>query len=144
MSNFVQALKQYHLLETYLALPAAEKQQWEKYFPQDCDCSNCQSGQTKTLPLNSPARILWMTAANALPHNKYEFAETLLNKAMEIAKDNYDAFWIHANLAQLYYDQLTTSETALEKCKVHCEALYKMGLRTPWIKQMRNDLKNRK
>ncbi len=139
MSNFLEIIKHFNLTEMYLALPVEHKDAWYKYFPRmgDADRNRSRAGK---FTINSPARLLWITAANAIPHSKYEFAELLLNKALDCAEDTFDKVWCHANMAQLYFDQRKTSSEALTKCREHCTELRKLGFLTTWLKHIMREI----
>ncbi|KNZ69610.1 hypothetical protein Tfer_1630 [Thermincola ferriacetica] len=140
MSLLMNALKQHHLTEMYLSLPVEHKKAWQQYFPKICNCSDCSSGTNKPFPIKSTARFLWVTAANAIPHRNYDFAEILLNKALEYADNGDDILWIHANFVQLYYDQIDSKREASEKCLHHCEELTKMGYLNRWVDRILNEI----
>lgn len=125
-----------------MSLPVEEKSMFFHYcnvleFFLDAGSSckgNCCSG--KTANDKSPARFLWTTAASAIPHREFSFAEKLLVKALEIATDEEDLAWIHLNLTQLYLDQQGENPDAYAKGTYHCQETMKTGYFTAWAKNL--------
>ncbi len=144
MPDLLQTVKSFGLTEFYFSLPVKDKTDLAKYSrylqcrPQkiiSCtsDCEGC-------FLVTNGAQFLWATAANAIPHKKYGFAERLLTHALSIADETEDIAWIHANLAQVYYDRHKLDPEAGKKTINHCRELIKLGYMKTWARNMMEEL----
>lgn len=144
MSKFIQAIKTLGLSEFYFSLSIGDKAELAKYskylafasdktFRCSSDCDGC-------FVVTNAAQFLWATAANAIPHRKYRFAERLLSHALKIAVETDDLAWIHANLAQIYYDKHKIDPEACIKAVKHCHELIRLGFMKSWAENMMEEL----
>lgn len=144
MPNLMQTIKSYGLTEFYFSLSVEDKECLANYSQHlsikpnklmSCspDCDGC-------FMVNNGARFLWATAANAIPDGKYGFVERLLIHALDIADEPDDVAWIHANLAQVYYDKHKLDPAAGRKSITHCRELIKMGYMKSWARNMMEEL----
>lgn len=136
----INILKKFRLLEFYIGLQPEEKdfmnhysRQFYLYTP---PCKDIPACEDLLFSVKRPAQLLWTTAANAIPDRKWDFAEKLLVKALEIANDREDLAWTHANLTQLYYDQHRKKPASIRKCLHHCHQLLATGYFTSWAENM--------
>lgn len=144
MPELLEAVKSFNLTEFYFSLTIEDKKSLQKYsrylscYPKrilSChpDCDGC-------FMVSNGAQFLWATAANAIPDKKLDFAETLLIHALSLAQDPEDLAWVHANLAQVYYDQHKTDPDAGRKSISHCRELVKLGYMRSWAENMIQEL----
>lgn len=142
MDYLYQQLHKLKLSGFYMALPIAEKSMFYHYantldhYLQD-DSPGCSKGSSNKLPkVVSAVRFLWTTAANAIPHRDFAFAEKLLNYALDLANDQEDLAWIHLNLTQLYLDQQGEDDQASAKGIFHCQETIKTGYFVGWAENL--------
>lgn len=144
MANLLQTVKSLGLSEFYFSLPVDFKSDLKKYSrylsisPENImscspDCQGC-------FMVTNGAQLLWATATNAIPDKKYEFAECLLKHGLTIAKESEDVAWIHANLAQLYYDRHKTDPDAGRRSISHCRELIKLGYMKSWAQNLMEEI----
>lgn len=138
--DMLASLKKHRLLEFYLSLSPKEKAQLIYYSRHISflvpTCKEIPSGNDPVFTAKNPAQLLWTTAANAIPDQKWDFAEKLLSKALELSDNREDSAWIHANFTQLYHDQLRHRADCIKKCLYHCHQLLGTGYFTSWAENM--------
>lgn len=117
-------IKKFELSDFYLQLSLEDKQ---LLF---------QSTQHMTEANLSPAQFLWMGASNLLPHRHYALAEQMLIHALTTATEPDDLAYIHANLAQCFYDQLENHPEYIQLCKDHCQEVYQLGYFQKWTAEL--------
>lgn len=144
MTKLIKAIKTLGLSEFYFSLSIEDKAELAKYskyliFPSDI-LSHCSVDCERCFVVSNGAQFLWATAANAIPHKKYRFSERLLSHALNIAVETDDFAWIHANLAQLYYDKHKIDPDACLKAMHHCDELIRLGFMKSWAQNMMEDL----
>jgi len=144
MSRFIQAIKNLGLSEFYFSLSISDKADLAKYskyliFPSDI-MSRCSADCEECFVVSNASQFLWATAANAIPHRKHRFAERLLRHALSIAVEADDLAWIHANLAQVYYDKHKIDSEACIKAIKHCHELIRLGFMKSWAENMMEEL----
>jgi hypothetical protein len=144
MSKLIQAIKTLGLTEFYFSLSVSDKAELAKYskylvFPYDIKF-HCSTECDECFVISNAAQFLWATAANAIPHRKYSFAERLLSHALDIAVEADDLAWIHANLAQVYYDKHKIDSKACLKAIHHCHELIRLGFMKSWAENMMEEL----
>ena len=139
MPNLLQTIKSFGLTEFYFSLSVADKENFARYSrylvcpPESTVCSPvCES----CFVVKNGAQLLWASAANAIPEKKLDFARRLLNHALSISGDDEDTAWIHANLAQVYYENHKLDREAVKKSIHHCHELIKMGFMKSWAHNM--------
>ncbi|AVX20045.1 hypothetical protein SAMN02745885_00909 [Carboxydocella sporoproducens DSM 16521] len=131
---YLRHLKRLGLLPFYFSLLPEHKQLLLSYGFAD---------PVYTQTLRRPCQFLWVTAANALPHGHWDFCEFILHFAWQLAEKQglqADLAHIHANLAQLYSDQVLTKQKAVEKCLFHCQQVLKTGYFTRWAQQLLEEM----
>ncbi|GEM_PF-1418384 len=84
----------------------------------------------------NPAEFLLVVAANLIPFRHFRLAAKLLERGLELAVSSQQRARIHANLAQLYYDQIPETNDALANCREHCRQVVETGSMTSWAGQM--------
>ena len=144
MSKLIQAIKTLGLTEFYFSLSIIDKTELAKYskylaFPSEI-MSRCSAECDGCFVVSNAAQFLWATAANAIPHRKHNFAERLLSHALSIAVETDDLAWIHANLAQIYYDKHKIDPEACIKAIKHCHELIRLGFMKSWAENMMEEL----
>lgn len=144
MSNLTQTLKAFGLTKFYFSLSVSDKAELDKYSKYMICRLQKKPGHstqyTECFQVSNAAQFLWVTAANAIPHKKYNFAEHLLNHALTIAVETDDIAWIHANLAQVYYEKHKIDPEAGKKSILHCRELIKLGFMKSWAENMMQGL----
>ncbi len=144
MKDLLKTIKSFGLSEFYFSLSIEDKENLAKYskwlFCNSDEIYSYSGGCDECFMINSGAQLLWATAANAIPQKKLDFAEKLLIQALEIAKDIEDIAWIHANLAQVYYDKHKTDPSAGRKSITHCRKLIEIGYLKSWAQNMMEEL----
>jgi len=144
MSDLIKTLKQFGLTEFYFSLPIQDKADMAGYsatlicVPQNT--LNCRPECNECFMVHNGSQFLWATAANAIPDRKYRFAEKLLTHALSITIETDDLAWIHANLAQVYFDNHKSDPDAGKKSILHCRELIKMGYMKIWARNMMEEL----
>lgn len=142
MAYLNELLHRLKLTAFYLALSIEEKSMFyhysntlEHYLQEETPSysAGCWDSPPETV---STVRFLWTTAANAIPHRDFSFAEKLLNYALELAQEQEDLAWIHLNLTQLYLDQQGENEQASAKGIFHCQETIKTGYFTGWAQNL--------
>ncbi|MTI80163.1 MAG: hypothetical protein FH758_04640 [Firmicutes bacterium] len=133
------AIKNYHLGSFYMSLPVELKDQWVN-DALGLPMTVVPSYKGSTFAIESAAQLLWTSAANAIPQGHYTLAEKLLIKALKMASTEQDKAWIHGNLAQLYYLQIKTHPTALEKCRYHCKQTIQTGYFVNWCERLLSNI----
>jgi hypothetical protein len=144
MHSLLETVKTYGLTEFYFSLSVEDKAELARYS-RHLPCGpknsyNCSPVCDVCFMVANGAQFLWATAANAIPDKKLKFAERLLVHALDIAKDHEDLAWIHANLAQLYYDDHKYDSEAGRKSIHHCRELILLGYMKPWAQNMIDEL----
>jgi len=138
--NLLATLKKHRLTGFYFSLKPAEKELFAHYSRHISfyvpPCKEMPPCEDLLFTINSPAQLLWTSAANAIPDCKWDFAEKLLLKALEITNTREDTAWVHANLTQLYYDQHKKKPDNIRKCLHHCHKLLGTGYFTSWAENM--------
>lgn len=141
-------IKNLGLAKEYLSMSPAEKKLLDKYHytgevisvVQRETCKQDDPFLGEAFRVDTAARLLWVTAANSIPHGQWYFAEKLLNRALELASDSPDSVrdlaHIHANLAQLYADQVTANPAAVAKCLYHSRETIKTGYFVNWAENL--------
>ena len=140
MPDLLKIIKSFGLTEFYVSLSVPDKNDLAHYsrylicVPENSptcgpNCDNC-------FIISSGARFLWATAANAIPEGKLGFARKLLTHALSISFENEDTAWIHANLAQVYYENHKNDHDSVKKSIYHCRELIKMGFMKSWAQNM--------
>lgn len=144
MSILTQNVKDFGLTEFYFSLSVNDKTELAKYsrylICRPEKKSKYSSHDEECFQVSNAAQFLWATAANAIPHKKYGFAEHLLQHALTIAVDTDDIAWIHANMAQVYYDKSKLDPEAARKSIMHCRELIKLGFMKSWAENMMEEL----
>lgn len=144
MSKLNQTVKALNLTEFYFSLSISDKSNFAKYSHYLSCCpekvTSCQPDCDGCFMVTNGAQFLWATAANAIPEGKLDFAEKLLTYALKIADDPEDFAWIHANLAQVYYDKHKTEPEAGRKSIGHCRELLKLGYMKSWAQNLMQEL----
>lgn len=144
MNDLQKTVSSLGLAQFYFSLSIEDKEYLEKYSKwlkcRPENMLNCTPGCDGCFMVENAAQLLWATAANAIPDKKLEFAERLLTYAVEIAEDLEDLAWIHANLAQVYYDKHKTDSAAIRKSIKHCRKLIEMGYMKSWAENMMEEL----
>ncbi|PKM82608.1 MAG: hypothetical protein CVU89_03670 [Firmicutes bacterium HGW-Firmicutes-14] len=144
MQSLLETVKSFGLTEFYFSLTVEDKTDlagYSRHLPcAPLKSNNCSPGCDACFMVVNGAQFLWVTAANAIPDKKLKFAERLLIHALDIATDPEDVAWIHANLAQLYYDDHKYDPEAGRKSILHCRELIKLGYMKPWAKNMIDEL----
>lgn len=145
MPDLVKIVKAFRLTEFYFSLSVPDKADFARYSQYlSCDLQktiSCPQSCQGFFTVSNGAQFLWATAANAIPDRKYEFAERLLHQALISANDIEDIAWIHANLAQIYYDLYKSDPEAGKKSISHCQELIKIGYMKSWAKNIIEELK---
>lgn len=154
-------IKTFGLARDYLKMTLAEKEFMSRYHYDGEVISVVQRETTKqddpflgeTFRVDSAARFLWVTAANAIPHGQWGFAEKLLHRALELASPDSeihhspdsvrDLAHIHANLAQLYADQVHSNPAAAAKCLHHARETVKTGYFVPWAEKLCREIQEK-
>ncbi len=144
MTELLKAVKSFGLTQFYFSLSVADKADLDKYakhlscYPRRIlSCSPACEG---CFMVTNGAQFLWAAAANAIPDKKLDFAERLLTHALTIAVDTEDRAWIHANLAQVYYEMHKNRPEAGKKSIHHCRELLKLGYMKSWAQNMIDEL----
>lgn len=144
MNDLLKTVKTLGLAQFYFSLPIEDKECFERYSKWlKCEPEkilSCTPGCEGCFMVENAAQLLWATAANAIPDKKLAFAERLLTYALEIAEDIEDLAWIHANLAQVYYDRHKTEPSAVRKTITHCRKLIELGYMKSWAQNMMEEL----
>ncbi len=140
MSDLLKTVKSFGLTQFYFSLSVEDKAALEKYS-RNLSCYpgkilSCSPDCPGCFTVTSAAQFLWATAANSLPDKKLEFAERLLTHALDIAVEEEDKAWIHANLAQVYYDLHKIKPEASKKSIHHCRELIKLGYMKSWAQKL--------
>lgn len=144
MADFLRAVRSFGLTKFYLSLSPEEKRDFARYSrylrcaPDGIAC--CSPACKGCFVVTNAAQLLWATAGNALPDRKHEFAERLLNHALTISEEPEDTAWIHANLAQLYYDRHKSDPEATGKSIFHCRELIKLGYMRSWATNLMEEM----
>ncbi len=137
--QLAKSIKNVGLAKFYLKLPLAEKKLFSQFY----------LNGVAPFQINSPTRLLWVTAANLIPQAHWAFAEKLLLHALDLAKlesitihlanpelatteATVDLAHIHANFAQLYADQVADNPDYLVKCLFHARETIKTGYFVAW------------
>lgn len=148
-------IKTFGLAKDYLKMSPKEKEFVAKYHYDGEVVSIVQRETTKqddpflveTFRVDSAARFLWVTAANAIPHGQWDFAEKLLHRALELAGNSPDSVCdlahIYANLAQLYADQARYSPAAAAKCLHHARETIKTGYFVVWAENLCREIQEK-
>ncbi len=139
MPNLMQTIKSFGLTEFYLSLSVSDKEdlaRYSRYLVCPPDRTVCSPLCDSCFIVKNGAQLLWASAANAIPDRKLDFARRLLTHALSIAGDNEDIAWIHANLAQVYYESHKTDRESLKKSIYHCHELIRMGFMKSWAENM--------
>ena len=162
-------IKTFGLARDYLKMTPAEKEFISRYHYDGEVISVVQRETTKqddpflgeTFRVDSAARFLWVTAANAIPHGQWSFAEKLLQRALELASPDSeihhyrdsktqpspdsirDLAHIHANLAQLYADQVHSNPAAAAQCLHHARETVKTGYFVPWAEKLCREIQEK-
>lgn len=143
MNQLHNILKYLGLLEFYLSLSIEDKNHLAKYskffscYPIDV---MSYSFDCEEFSVSNGAQFLWASAANAICEKKFDFAERILNHALTIAIQIEDIAWIHANLAEIYYEKQKTETNFSKKCIHHCKELIQMGFMKKWAKAILKEL----
>lgn len=141
--NLNEVIKNVGLAKYYLSMPLIEKKIFHTYYSQD----------EEAFPLKTAHRLLWVTAANLIPHGHWDLAEKMLLHALELAtleamtihldQPEYleaevagDLAHIHANLAQLYADQIGSGAGFREKCLYHARETINTGYFIFWAEEL--------
>lgn len=144
MPDLLKTIRNFGLSEFYFSLSVEHKEYLAKYSQylatQPQKILSCSPGCDGCFMVENGSQFLWATAANAIPDRKYEFAEEILTHALTIAEDTEDIAWIHANLAQVYYDNHKTSPEAGRKSMTHCRKLIELGYMKSWAQNMMEEL----
>ena len=139
MPDLMQTIKSYGLTEFYFSLSVADKgdlARYSRYLVCPPDKTVCSPGCDSCFLVQNGAQLLWASAANAIPDNKLDFARRLLIHALSISGNDEDTAWIHANLAQVYYENHKLDRESLKKSIYHCHELIKMGFMKSWANNM--------
>jgi hypothetical protein len=137
MEQWFNTLKSFQLGSFYMSLPVELKEQWQQYSR---DLPTKPPIHNESFYCDNAAQFLWTSAANAIPQKDYQLAQTLLYQALQLTDSKQDLAWIHANLTQLYYDQLEKLPDAEEKCRYHCQQAKSTGYFQDWCDQMINQI----
>ncbi|MFZ3170717.1 MAG: hypothetical protein WA118_01825 [Carboxydocellales bacterium] len=148
-------IKNLGLAKEYLSMSPAEKKLLDKYHYTGEVISVVQRETSKqddpflgeAFRVDTAIRLLWVTAANAIPHGQWHFAEKLLHQALELADDSPDSFrdcaHIYANLAQLYADQVRCNPAAAAKCLHHARETIKTGYFVVWAQNLCREIEEK-
>lgn len=148
-------IKNFGLAKDYLKMTPEEKGYVAKYHYEGEVVSIVQKGTTKqddpflgeSFMVDSAARFLWVTAANAIPNGQWDFAEKLLHMALELSGDSSDAVCdlahIYANLAQLYADQVRWNPAAAAKCLHYARETIKTGYFVVWAENLCREIEEK-
>lgn len=144
MPGLLEAVRLFDLTEFFFSLSIQDKEHMKKYskylscYPKNM--TSCHPDCDGGFMVTNSAQFLWATAANAIPDGKLGFAERLLLQALSLAEQTDDLAWIHANLAQVYYDAHKSDPDAGRKSISHCRELVKLGYMKTWAKNMMEEL----
>lgn len=144
MNNLLKTVKSLGLAQFYFSLSIEDKEYFNNYAKwlmcEPEKIFSCTPGCDGCFMVENGAQLLWATAANAIPDKKLLFAERLLLYALELANDIEDLAWIHANLAQVYYDKHKTEPSAVRKSITHCNKLIELGYMKSWAENILEEL----
>lgn len=148
MPNLLRTVKSFGLTEFYFSLSFGDKTNLANYS-QYLTClpqkkMSCAPNCDGCFMVSNGAQFLWATAANAMPDKKLLFAERLLTHALTIAREKEDIAWIHANLAQVYYEGHKTGSRvdsrAASRSISHCRKLIELGYMKSWAQNMMEEM----
>ncbi len=144
MADLMHTVRSFGLTEFYLSLSPEDKRDFARYS-RYLSCVperilSCSPGCEGCFMVTNAARLLWATAANAIPDRKHSFAERLLTHALALSREAEDTAWIHANLAQLYYDRHKNDPEATRKSIFHCRELIKLGYMRSWATNLMEEM----
>lgn len=144
MPELLDTVKIFGLAEFYLSRSLTDKKKiahYSRYLVSSPEQSrSCPRDSCDKFLVTNGAQFLWATAANAIPDQELYLAEDLLLKALSIANELEDIAWIHANLAQVYYDLHKTDPDAARKSIQHCRQLIGLGYMSRWAENMMQEL----
>lgn len=144
MPELLDTVKIFGLAEFYLSRTITDKKKiahYSKYLVcSPAESRSCPRDCCDKFLVTNGAQFLWATAANAIPKKDLALAEDLLQKALAIANEVEDIAWIHANLAQVFYDLSKTNPDSGRKCIHHCRQLIGLGYMSKWAENMMQEL----
>ncbi len=142
--DFIETIRDLNLSSLFLSLTPSDKQLVREYSrnmvpsPEESrrhDITNCHLKPGLYRP-KDPAEFLLVVAANLIPFRHFRLAAELLERGLDLAVSSQQTARIHANLAQLYYDQISETNDALANCREHCRQVVETGSLTGWAGQM--------